>query len=140
MRYTTNGREPTASSAVYKKPITVKKTTVVKAVAFLEGCLPSEAVSATFLVEKKHSIPVVSVSADPDGLLPPDALPDGAFFLQQLPEGGKLRAAHQPAAHDALCQQIIQGQQAHAQVMGHIAAHGLRLPLTAARRQIQGFV
>ena len=68
VRYTTNGKEPTASSSVYKKPVTVKKSTVVKAVAFRDGYLPSETVSATFLVEQKHSIPVVSVSADPDGL------------------------------------------------------------------------
>ena len=66
--YTTDGSYPKASSKVYDGPLTINKTTVVRAVAFREGYLPSQPVTATFLIEKKHKIPVVSVMSDPDGL------------------------------------------------------------------------
>ena len=66
--YTTDGKMPTSSSQKYKGPITVTESTVVCAVAYRKGCLPSQMTTATFLVEKEHSIPVVSVISDPDGL------------------------------------------------------------------------
>lgn len=66
--YTTDGSPPTTSSKKYAKPLTISKTTVFRAIAAREGFLPSQAVSATFLIEKKHSVPVVSLMSDPDGL------------------------------------------------------------------------
>ncbi len=66
--YTTNGSLPTSSSREYTKPVVIRKSTVVRAVSCREGFLPSQLVTATFLVEKEHSIPVVSVMSDPDGL------------------------------------------------------------------------
>ena len=68
VRYTVSGTDPTEHSAVYKTPLTIDETTVVKAVAFRDGYLPSQTVFATFLVEQEHSIPVVSVASDPSGL------------------------------------------------------------------------
>lgn len=66
--YTTNGKDPNSSSTKYTKEITVKKSTVIKAIATKKGCLSSQVVYSTFLVENEHSIPVVSVSANPDDL------------------------------------------------------------------------
>lgn len=66
--YTTTGKDPTSSSTKYTKEITINKTTVIKAIATKKGYLSSQVVYSTFLVEKEHSIPVVSVSADDQGL------------------------------------------------------------------------
>ena len=66
--YTTNGSPPSVSSREYKKPVVIDKSTVVRAISVREGFLPSQMVTATFLVEKEHSVPVVSVMSDPDGL------------------------------------------------------------------------
>lgn len=64
VRYTTNGFEPDKTSDVYdpSSPITITRTTVLKAKAYKDGCLASEPVCATYLVEDRHSIAVVSLS------------------------------------------------------------------------------
>ena len=69
--YTTDGSSPSRSSAVYEKPITIRQSTVVRAASYRKGCLMSQTVFATFLVEKEHTIPVVSVSSSPNGLFSP---------------------------------------------------------------------
>ena len=66
--YTTDGQMPTSASHKYKGPITVVKSTVVRAVAYRAGYLPSQMTTATFLVEKEHTVPVVSVISAPAGL------------------------------------------------------------------------
>ena len=66
--YTLDGSIPNSSSKVYSDPVRINKSTVVRAVAYRDGYLPSQQVTATFLIEKKHKIPVVSVMSDPDGL------------------------------------------------------------------------
>lgn len=62
--YTTNGYEPDKGDTAYTagSPITVNSTTVIKAIAYKDGCLPSQISIATYFVEEPHSIPVVSLS------------------------------------------------------------------------------
>lgn len=64
VRYTTDGTEPDGNSPVYsaENPITIDKTTVLKAKSYMEGCLAGEMTAATYFVEQPHSIPVVSMS------------------------------------------------------------------------------
>ena len=69
--YTTDGNAPDRTSSVYSAPVTIRKSTVVRAAAYRKGCLMSQTVYATFLVEEAHTIPVVSVSSPPDGLFSP---------------------------------------------------------------------
>ena len=66
--YTTDGSRPDSSSKPYTGPVTISRNTVVSAVSYRDGYLPGQCVTATFLFEKKHAIPVVSVISDPDGL------------------------------------------------------------------------
>lgn len=71
--YTLSGADPTTSSSRYKDGINITKNTVVKAIASKKGYLPSQAVCGTFLTEDKHSVPVVSIAADSDGLFSADS-------------------------------------------------------------------
>lgn len=48
IHYTTNGKEPTKSSPVYRKPFVVKKSATVKARAFLAGSTQSDSATAVF--------------------------------------------------------------------------------------------
>ena len=49
--YTTNGSDPTTSSAEYTGAITVSKTTTIKAIAWKSGCTNSEIASRTYTIQ-----------------------------------------------------------------------------------------
>lgn len=65
IRYTLDGSEPTAASPVYESPFTVSGNTTLRAVAKREGYLESQPITATYLFEPPHTLPVVSVACDP---------------------------------------------------------------------------
>lgn len=64
--YTVNGSTPTADSTAYTagQTVTVSKTAVLRAIAYCDGCLPSDIVTQTYLVTEKHDLPVLSVSGN----------------------------------------------------------------------------
>lgn len=68
IRFTTDGSEPNPNSRLYTAPITLSKTVTVRAAAFSDGLLRSDIVSSTFIIGTNHTLPVVCVSSDPDGL------------------------------------------------------------------------
>jgi len=72
--YTTDGSVPDANSAKYEQPIAVEQTAVIRAVSIEPGKLPSEVYTATFVIQEPHSIPVVSLVADPDDLWGPNGI------------------------------------------------------------------
>lgn len=62
VRYTLDGTEPTRNSKVYKEPILLTKTTIVR--AFAEGdktALRSSTVTATYFINEGHKLPILSV-------------------------------------------------------------------------------
>lgn len=65
--YTLDGSVPTDASTHYVRgtPITISKTTVLRAVTYQQLHLPGDVVTQTYLFGTPHDIPVVSVSADP---------------------------------------------------------------------------
>lgn len=65
IRYTTDGSEPGNNSQVYSGPITIEKSTSLRAKCFSEGKLNSETITENYLVEEKHTIPVVCLSIAP---------------------------------------------------------------------------
>lgn len=68
IRYTTDGSVPTEKSTLYTSPITVTKTVAIRAKVFKDGYVPSDAVSATYIVGRKHDLPVVFLTTDDDNL------------------------------------------------------------------------
>ncbi len=68
IRYTTNGAEPSFSSMLYTGPITITKTTVVRAREFATAALPGPIVSHTFFIGENFRLPVVSLTTDPVNL------------------------------------------------------------------------
>lgn len=69
IRYTVDGSEPTAISALYSTPFSVSQTETVKAKAFLAGFLPGETETQTYFInEHAFSLPVVSISMKPEYL------------------------------------------------------------------------
>ena len=68
IRYTTDGSIPTEESERYTAPLTLKETAVIRAVCFERDALPSRALSLSYILNEGHSLPVVSLVSDPQGL------------------------------------------------------------------------
>lgn len=63
--YTLDGRTPTPKDSLYKSPIRIDSTTVMRFKAFAEGLLPSETISQTYFINENNSLPVFSLITDP---------------------------------------------------------------------------
>ncbi len=72
IHYTTDGRVPTQSDPLYTGPFEISATTVVRAVSFESGKLPSAPLTASFLINEGHTLPVISLVAEPDDLWSPE--------------------------------------------------------------------
>ncbi len=69
VHYTLDGSIPTQRHPVYDgSPITINRTTPVRARAFRQDLQPSEVMTQTYFVNAYHSLPIVSLVTDPDEL------------------------------------------------------------------------
>jgi hypothetical protein len=68
VHYTTDGSVPTLSSPVASGPLTIEKTTVVRAAAFKKGFLTSPVVTNTYLLETGNNLVTVCISTNPENL------------------------------------------------------------------------
>jgi hypothetical protein len=69
VRYTLDGSEPDESSPVAASPLTINRTTVVRARIFRPGEIPGPIVTHTYFIDPSYGIgtlPVVCISTDPD--------------------------------------------------------------------------
>lgn len=68
VHYTTDGSEPGLSSAVLTGSLTIDKTSVVRAIAYKKGYLPSAIVTNTYVLDPNNNLAVVSISTNPENL------------------------------------------------------------------------
>ncbi len=64
LRYTTDGSAPTSWSALYTEPLVLTKTTVLRFASFEDGKLPSDTVTASYIINENHTLPVISLTLD----------------------------------------------------------------------------
>ncbi len=66
LRYTTDGSTPSATSPAYTSPITIIKTTVIRARFFPNSAqqLPSFVETNTYFLNESHTVPVISVASE----------------------------------------------------------------------------
>lgn len=65
VHYTTDGSYPTQEDPVYTAPLVLENTTILRAVNFEEDKLPSKAVTADYVINEGHTLPVMNLTADP---------------------------------------------------------------------------
>lgn len=68
IRYTLDGSVPTEESPEYTGPIRVSETCALRAVSFEDGCLPSEVLTLSYILNEYHSLPVLSLVCEPDDM------------------------------------------------------------------------
>lgn len=68
IRYTLDGSEPTINSKLYTGPITLTSTTTVRARCYVKGKLESRITTAGYIINENHTLPVLSISADPEDM------------------------------------------------------------------------
>lgn len=88
--YTLDGTVPDENSIPYTGPISIGKTTPVRAVAYLEGCVSSEVSCATYLIGEDIGLPVVSIVTDPANLFDEETgiYANGPGWKKQMPHYG----------------------------------------------------
>ncbi|HCK13422.1 TPA: hypothetical protein DHW51_04825 [Candidatus Poribacteria bacterium] len=69
IRFTKDGSDPDASGLLYHAPIKLVDTSIFRAAAFIGKEQASPVVSATYLVGRRPSLPVLSISMAPDDFL-----------------------------------------------------------------------
>ncbi|MBL4653508.1 MAG: CotH kinase family protein, partial [Flavobacteriales bacterium] len=62
--YTVDGSIPTTKSVEYIQPVEISHTTVLKSISVKEGSINSPVASATFFIDEKTALPVISLSTD----------------------------------------------------------------------------
>lgn len=66
--YTTDGGEPTTSSALYTAPVNIDSTRALRARSFALGLAPSSIQTRTYMIDEQITFPVVSLTTDPPNL------------------------------------------------------------------------
>ncbi len=72
--YTLDGSVPTTGSEKYTSPLTLTKTTVIRAVNVEPDKLTSEIQELSFIINEGHTLPVVSLVGEPSDLTGPAGL------------------------------------------------------------------
>lgn len=63
--YTLDGSEPTMNDTLYTEPVELSATTVVRARSYADGKLPSDIVTASYIINENHTLPVISIAMEP---------------------------------------------------------------------------
>lgn len=66
--YTLDGSVPTMNSDLYTGPLELSGTTVVRARSYCEGKLPSKVITASYIINENHTLPVISIAAEPSDI------------------------------------------------------------------------
>ena len=72
--FTTDGSKPTQESSIYEEPLLLFSTSVIRARSFLEGWVPSEIESKTFIYGQDYSeeLPKIFITTDPNSFFDED--------------------------------------------------------------------
>jgi len=83
--YTLDGSMPTTESIPYQAPISITKTTVVRAREVVANALLKPPITQTYFLNENITLPVISLTTDPPNLWDPDS---GIYVLGRSYEPG----------------------------------------------------
>ncbi len=85
LHYTTDGSVPTAEDPIYSSPIPLTSTTVLRVVSLEQGKLPSDTLTAAYIIGENHALPVLSLTVDPNAMFDADGI-----YYQSLPNDDEI--------------------------------------------------
>lgn len=85
IHYTTNGSLPTQNDPLYTGPLTLTKTTVIRAAAFEHGKLRSDVITETYIINEYHTLPVISISAPDSSLFGTNGIYKDSWVDKEVP-------------------------------------------------------
>lgn len=65
VRYTLDGSVPHQDSPIFQNPISLEEDTVIRARIYRDGYIPSVVDSRTYLANRQHDLPIVTLTIDP---------------------------------------------------------------------------
>ncbi len=84
IRYTTDATIPTSSSNIYSSPISINENTVIRTRLYRSGYIPSKTQTKSYILNKTHEIPVMSLVSEPDNFFSDESgiyvLGEGVFL------------------------------------------------------------
>lgn len=66
--YTLDGSNPNKNSTLYKEPIKMNKTQIIKAIAIKDNYIESTIQSRLYIVGRQHTLPVISIQTNNENL------------------------------------------------------------------------
>lgn len=66
--FTLDGSVPDSNSSYYTTPLSINSTTVVRAKVYGQNSIPSKTITNTYFINEKISLPVISLSTNPENL------------------------------------------------------------------------
>jgi hypothetical protein len=63
--YTLDGSRPDSTKTRYTGPVSITKTTVLRAISVKNGFLPTNPITRTYFINESTDLPVISLTADP---------------------------------------------------------------------------
>ncbi len=73
IRITIDGTEPQPFSSLYQYPYTTNQNVVVRARSFLDGWLPSDIESKTYVFDSPKDLPIIFITTDPNSFFDEDS-------------------------------------------------------------------
>jgi len=70
--YTLDGAEPGVNANLYRTPINIRNTTVLRARAFEPNLMPGKITTQTYFINEETLLPVISLATHPDNLFDED--------------------------------------------------------------------
>ena len=71
VRYTLNGAVPDETDSIYRTPLRLERTTVVRARVFAPAWRPGQVATKTYFVDVRHTFPIVSIAFEPSDFFDP---------------------------------------------------------------------
>ncbi|MEE9431727.1 MAG: lamin tail domain-containing protein [Melioribacteraceae bacterium] len=109
--FTTDGTKPKSNSSIYSTPFEISKTTIIRARTFEDNKLPGKIITKSFFINTPHTLPIVSITSNPDLLFGEvSGIYSNAILGKEVPVNIELLETDNTEAINAIVSVRVTGQ------------------------------